>query len=96
MGYHLEFNCLLSVPKTTLDLATLETGKRYQLVKEKERLYPLNIPIEICDDTYRYYGKVAVRKLTLEKGKTSLEIEVLKIFDANESAVYTKNFIKPE
>lgn len=95
MGYHLEFNCLLVVPNHTLDLAALELGKLYHIVKEKERLYPLNIPIEICDDNYKYHGKVAVRKLTLERGKTSLDIEVLKIFDATESAVYTNNFIKP-
>jgi hypothetical protein len=95
MGYHLEFNCLLTVPKINLDLDTIKVGAHYQIVKEKERLYPINIPIEICDSNYRYYGKVAVRKLTLEAGKTSLEIEVLKIFSANESAVYTENFIKP-
>jgi hypothetical protein len=95
MGYHLEFNCLLVVPKTELDLTNLEVGKRYPLDKEGERLYPLNIPIEICDDDYRYYGKVAVRKLTLEAGKTSLEIEALRIFNQNEAEVYTKNFIKP-
>ncbi len=95
MGYQLTFNCLLSVPKGTLDLTAIEVGKCYQISKEKERLYPLNIPIEICDDEYVYYGKVAVRKLTLEKAKTLLEIEVLKIFDANERDVYTKNFIKP-
>lgn len=94
MGYSLRFNCLLSVSKQDLDLHSLEVGKRYQIVKEKERLYPLNIPIEICDDEYQYYGKVAVRKLTLETGKTTLEIEVLKIFSKEEAAVYTNNFIK--
>ena len=95
MGYHLEFNCLLVVPKDTLDLNTLELGANYRITKEKERLYPLNVPIEICDDDYKYYGKVAVRKLALEADKTSLEIEVLKIFNADESAIYTSNFIRP-
>ena len=95
MGYHLEFNCLLVVPNTELDLSTLEIGKRYKVEKKEERLYPLNIPIEICDKNYKYYGKVAVRKLSLETGKTFLEIEVLKIFDENEAEVYTKNFIRP-
>jgi len=95
MGYHIEFNCLLVVPKESLDLTTIQAGNRYQIEKEKERLYPLNIPIEICDENYTYFGKVAVRKLTIEANKTSLEIEVLKLFDANESTVYTSNFIKP-
>jgi hypothetical protein len=95
MGYHLEFNCLLSVPSDLLDLKNMKAGEVHQITKEKERLYPLNIPIEICDENYQYYGKVAVRKLTLEAGKTTLEIEVLKIFSASEAAVYTNNFMKP-
>lgn len=95
MGYHLEFNCLLVVPNSQLDLTTLEKDEHYQIVKDEERLYPLNIPIEICDENYKYYGKVAVRKLTIEKGKTTLEFDVLKIFSPEESEVYTKNFINP-
>lgn len=93
MGYHLEFNCLLVVPGNTLDLNTLEVGKIYTIVKDKERLYPLNIAIEICNEAYEYYGKVAVRKLTLEAGKTELVIEALKIFDEAEKKIYTDNFI---
>lgn len=95
MGYSLEFNCLLVVPEGSLDLTKIEVGVKYNLIKDKERLYPLNIPIEICDQNYKYFGKVAVRKLTLEAGKTTLEIEVLKIFSSEESEVYTNNFIKP-
>jgi hypothetical protein len=95
MGYQVEFNCLLVVPHSTLDLDTLTAGATYTLVKEKERLYPLNMPIEICNEAYEYYGKIAVRKLTLEAGKTELVIEVLKIFTPDEKKVYTNNFIKP-
>jgi hypothetical protein len=95
MGYHLEINSLLVVPREVIDLKSLEVGKRYQISKDKERLYPLNIPIEICDDAYQYFGKVAIRKLTLEMGKTSLEIEVLKVFSTEEAKVYTDSFIKP-
>lgn len=95
MGYDITFNCLLSVPPEALDLAQLEVGKQYILTKGGERLYPLNIPIEICDSEHRYYGKVAVRTLTLESGKTQLTFEVLKVFSPEEAAVYTSNFIKP-
>lgn len=94
MGYPIVFNCLLTVPKADLNLSALEVGGHYPLEKSGERLYPLNIPIEICDEDHKYFGKVAVRKLTLEAGKTTLEIEVLKIFDENEASVYTRNFIK--
>lgn len=95
MGYHLEFNCLLSVNKDVFDLTVLEVGGKYSLVKDGERLYPLNIPIEICDGEYKYYGKIAIRKLTLESGKTTLEFDVLKLFSEAEAQVYTDNFIPP-
>jgi hypothetical protein len=95
MGYPIIFNCLLTVSNVDLNLSTLKVGERYLLRKSGERLYPLNIPIEICDEDHKYYGKVAVRKLTLEAGQTTLEVEALKIFDENEADVYTRNFIKP-
>ena len=94
MGYQIKFNCLLTVSKTDLSLQDLVVGQRYNITKDGERLYPLNIPIEVCDDDHVYYGKVAVRKLTLEAEKTSLEFEVLKIFSPEEAKVYTNNFIE--
>lgn len=95
MGYHIEFNCLLVVPNEAFDLNTMKIGQTYKLEKEGERLYPLNIPFEVCDEDYNYYGKIAVRKLSLEKNKTYLEFELLKVFSEQEAAVYTSNFIKP-
>ena len=95
MGYTLEFNCLLRIPRKELDSSSLVAGQRYTLTKDGERLYPLNIPIEFCDESYTYYGKAAVRKLTLEANRTILEIEILKLFDAQERDTFTKNFIKP-
>ena len=86
---------MLVVLQESQDFTDIQPGKTYHIVKEKERLYPLNIPIEICDENYQYYGKVAVRKLTLERDTTTLDIEVLKVFSPEEAAVYTKNFIKP-
>ncbi len=62
--------------------------------EEQRAALPAEYPVEICDENYRYYGKVAVRKLILETGKTSLEVEVLKLFDKGEADVYTSNFIR--
>lgn len=96
MGYLLEINSLLKIPSSSgIDLQGIRSGKRYAIEKRGERLYPLNIPIEICDEKYVYYGKATIKKLTLEKGKTTLEIEILKVFSPEESQVFSKNFIKP-
>lgn len=97
MGYTLEFNCLLVVPNDQLDLKTLKVGNKVQIVKDGARLYPLNIAIEICDKaTYTYYGKIFVRKLTLEADKTILDIEIAKVFSDDEVKVFTDNFIAPD
>lgn len=97
MGYNIEHNCLLVVPNQQLDLSTLKAGDKFTVVKDGARLYPLNIAIEVCDkDTYNFYGKVAVRKLTLEANTTTLDVEVLKVFSQEESDTFTRNFIKPD
>ena len=96
MGYSIEINCLLKIPKKSgINLQEIKAGDRHAIQKQEERLYPLNIAIEICDEDYIYYGKAAVRKLTLEKDKTTLEIEILKVFTPEESQVFSRNFIKP-
>jgi len=96
MGFILEVNSLLVIPPNAgLNLGKIKIGERYTVEKEGERLYPLNIPIEICNEKYIYYGKMAVRKLTLKKNKTILRIEVLKVFSKKESQIFSDNFIKP-
>lgn len=77
-----------------IDLKKIKAGAKYRVEKQGERLYPLNIPIDICDEDYKYYGKVVVRKLSLERGKTVLDFEVVKVFDEEESRVFSKSFIK--
>ena len=95
MGYSIEINCLLKIPANSgINLDKIKVGDKYTFEKQGERLYPLNIAIEICSDKYIYYGKVAIRKLTLQKGKTILEIEILKVFNEQESQIFSNNFIK--
>ena len=94
MGYKLEFNIVLSITSSTLKVSELEAGKQYTTIKDGERLFPLNIPIDLCDSEYNFYAKVAVRKLILCEGKTELNFDVLKLFTDAESKVITENFAK--
>lgn len=95
MGYVLKFNCLLRL-SPDFDLSQLQQGAHFTYEATGERLFPLNIAIEVCDCNAQYIGKVAVRKLTLEKGKTTIECEMLKVFSAEEAKVYTNTFISME
>ena len=93
MGFTLEHNCLLVLPDEQLSLINLEKGFSFSVIKEGERLYPINIPFEFCDKNYHYLGKVVVTKLTIKKGKTTLEGKILKIFNAEEAKIFSDNFI---
>lgn len=94
MGYKLEFNTILSIPDGALDLSSLTVGQRYTVNKPEERIFPLNIPIDLCGSDYIFIAKVAVRKLTLTEGNTELELDVIKLFDENESKIISENFAK--
>ena len=93
MGFTLEHNCLLVLPDDQLSQINLEKGFPFSVIKEGERLYPINIPFEFCDKDYHYLGKVVVTKLTIEKGKTTLEGKILKIFNTEEAKIFSDNFI---
>ena len=93
MGFTLEHNCLLVLPDSQLAKLNLENGSTCIVEKDGERLYPINIPFEFCDKDYHYLGKVIVTKLTIEKGRTSLEGKILKIFNAEEAKIFSDNFI---
>lgn len=94
MGYPIVFNCLLVLPQNFTQ--NLEVGGRYTVEREGERLFPLNIAIEAAAHDYTYIAKIAVRKLTIETGKTTLEFEPLHIFTPEESKVFSAAFISKE
>ncbi len=94
MGTPLEINALL-VLDDGFDYGGLKESKEYEILKEGNRIYPFNIPLEFCDSNYKYLGKAVITKIELEKDETFLHFKVLKIFSEEESRVFTENFIKP-
>lgn len=94
MGYPLEINSLLVLPKE-FPFADLAEGKTFNVTKDGSRLFPIEIPLEFCNPDYRYLGKAKIIKITVKKESTELEFIVLKLFSENESEVFSSNFIKP-
>lgn len=94
MGYIVEINSLLKLPRKNLfDIKKLKKGMTITTVKSGERIYPVHVPIEFCDEDYTYLGKLEVTKLTVEKNKTTLKCKILKVFNEGESKVFSENFI---
>lgn len=94
MGYKVEINTVLSLPDKSVDTKEMIVGEKYTVIKDGERLFPLNIPLDLCDTNYIFLAKIAIRKLTLEDKSTEVTFEILKIFSAEESKVITDNFSK--
>src|SRR6185503_8003475 len=95
MGYILEIDTVLKIPNSAgIDFSNIKKGDTFSFEKEGERFTPLHKPIETCDENYKYIGKVVIRKLIIEKNKTTYEIEILKVFSEEESKIFSENFIK--
>jgi hypothetical protein len=94
MGYPLEINSLLVLPKE-FPFADLAEGKSFSVMKDGSRLFPIEIPLEFCNPDYKYLGKAKIGIITVKKESTEIEFTVLKMFTENESEVFSENFIKP-
>lgn len=94
MGYPLEINSLLVLPKE-FPFADLAEGKSFNVVKDGSRLFPIEIPLEFCNPDYKYLGKAKIGKITITSDSTELDFTVLKMFSEQESEIFSNNFIKP-
>ena len=93
MGFPLEINTLLRVPDGAIDLKALQPGQVLSLTKPGSRLYPVDVPLELCDENYQYKAKIKITRLTLENSETSLTFLVLKVFSPADAAAFSNNFI---
>jgi hypothetical protein len=93
MGYMVELNTLLGVPKD-FDTYTFAVGKRYIVTKDRERAFPLHIAMLIVDASWNFYGYCVVHSAKSFDKKTQLEFEVLTLFTADEQKMYKEQFVK--
>jgi len=55
MGYMVELNTLLGLPKA-FDVKSLKLNQTYIITKERERAFPLLIAVLIVDSDWNFYG----------------------------------------
>jgi hypothetical protein len=91
MGYMVELNTLLGLPKD-FDVSTLEVGKHYTILKDKERAFPLHIAILIIDGQWNFYGYGVAHSIVVKDQKTEIEFEVLSLFTPEEQKLYREKF----
>ena len=81
MGYKIEFNWVLKLrPEYGLP-KKLEVGKVYNFKKPEERIYPLHIPIEMCDyrNPENFLAKVEILEFKVSKNKTEGKFKIIEI-----------------
>lgn len=92
MGYMTELNTLIGFPKD-FDANSLEVGKIYSILKDRERSFPLHIAILMVDSEWNFYGYGVVNSLFSKDGKSTLEFTVLSLFNDKERAMYKDKFV---
>ena len=92
MGYMTELNTLLGLPKE-FPVRSLEIGKTYTVLKERERTFPLHIAILMVDSDWNFYGYAVVNSILSKEGKSTLEFTVISLFNENEKKLYKDKFI---
>lgn len=92
MGYNVELNTLLAVPKD-FNVSNLKVGEKYSIHKERERAFPLHIAILLVDSNWNFYGYCVAHSIIVKDQKTVIEFEMLSLFSPEEQKIYKDKFI---
>ncbi len=92
MGYMVELNTLLGAPKG-FDTSSFVVGKRYTILKDRERAFPLHIAMLIVDGDWNFYGYCMAHSALVKGQKTEIEFEVLTLFSPDEQKLYKEKFL---
>jgi hypothetical protein len=93
MGYLVELNTLLGLPKG-FDPNLLVIGKKYTIIKDRERAFPLHIAMLIVDGEWNFYGYCVAHSAVVKDQKTEIAFEVLSLFKKEEQRLYKLKFIE--
>lgn len=87
-----ELNTLLGLPKE-FETGTLAVGKKYQIIKDRERAFPLHVAMLVVDCDWNFYGYSVARSIVVHDQKTEIEFEMLSLFTPEEQKIYKENFV---
>ena len=93
MGYMVELNTLLGLPKD-FDITTLVVGQKYTIIKDRERAFPLHVAILIVDGKWNFYGYAVAHQIEVLDQKTEISFEVLSLFTPVEKELYKTKFVE--
>jgi|Deesub1362A_J573_1020465.scaffolds.fasta_scaffold01835_6 hypothetical protein len=94
MGYKIEINWVLKLPSHQIfqDKESLKEGEIYEFEKAEERLYPLNLPIELVNENWEILAEISIVEITISNGKTKGKYKVLALPPTTRKSLYYKYF----
>jgi hypothetical protein len=79
MGMPCEVNSILKLTVMQGYPKKLERNLKYQGIKAGYRILPIDVPINLVDETWISYADVIINKLIWENKETFVEFEIYKI-----------------
>jgi len=87
-----ELNTLLGLPKE-FDIETLVVSKKYRIIKDRERAFPLHVAMLVVNCDWNFYGYGVAHSIVVHHQKTEIEFEMLSLFTPEEQKIYKEKFI---
>lgn len=95
MGSKIEFNWVLKLkPENGLNENILKEGEIYQFTKTGNRIYPINIPIDLLNQDWKALARVIVIEYTNKENIITGRYRVVRIYTEEESRNITNYWSK--
>ena len=90
MGFKVEFNWALKLkPENGLKEDELEVGKTYEFWKSGNRIYPLNIPIDLINQNWEAVAKIIVVEFKNLENRCLGKYKVIRLYEGEEKRILT-------
>jgi hypothetical protein len=80
MGMPCEINNILKLTTLQGHPSHLQPRSEHQAAKEGYRIFPVDVPIALVDDSWMAHADVIVRMLTWSEGKTVVRFEIDRVY----------------
>ncbi|MDD9953885.1 MAG: hypothetical protein OXR66_06130 [Candidatus Woesearchaeota archaeon] len=94
MRFETEFDFILKIRDAQGLPDNPVEGESYEFQKTIDRVYALNIPILLCDDDHKVYGKVIITEYTAGGNVTKGKYTIVKLFDEEKSKLWTEDLLE--
>lgn len=90
MGSLFEFNWIMKISRSQGLPESPVPGDKYPFTKEGYRVYPIDVPIELIDDSWTALALVVITSITLAANTTSGTFKVIKLYEGSEKELRTQ------